>query len=92
MEQVVRYSAKIINNMHKTVHGVGRIEGGTPIMHSIVPDPEMVQICEKADGVYLLYMNSEGEVVADTWHASVGDAMKQAEFEFGILNDDWTIL
>jgi hypothetical protein len=33
-------------------------------------------------GTYLLYVDDSGEVVTDTWHASLEDALHQAAFEY----------
>ncbi len=39
-------------------------------------------------GFYLLHICATGEV-ADTWHETLEDAMHQAEFEFGVQEDEW---
>jgi len=41
-------------------------------------------------GVYLLRLCSDSQV-ADTWHESFDDAFHQAEFEFKISKDRWTV-
>lgn len=48
-----------------------------------------VQI-EGADGeFYLLYFDSAGNYITDTWHLALEGAKQQASFELGILDDDW---
>lgn len=37
-------------------------------------------------GTYLFYLDTAGQVVTDTWHLSVEDALDQASFEYeGLL-------
>ncbi|MBT5824128.1 hypothetical protein HOH67_03330 [Candidatus Peregrinibacteria bacterium] len=40
-------------------------------------------------GYYLFYMDSFGNEMTDTYHESSINAIKQAEFEFGIQQDEW---
>jgi hypothetical protein len=47
---------------------------------------------ESEAGFYLLYLDESGREVTDTWHQSLSDAMKQANFEFSVEPDDWTIV
>jgi len=48
-----------------------------------------VQI-EAADaGFYLLYFDSDGNGITDTWHQTIEEAKGQADFEFGIVDEDW---
>jgi hypothetical protein len=50
----------------------------------------IVQLPERPDaGYYLLYLDSEGMEMTDTWHESVAAAIEQAKFEFGLMPDDW---
>ena len=41
------------------------------------------------DEVYLLYLDEGGQELTDTLHATVEEAMTQAEFEFGVLPGEW---
>ena len=40
-------------------------------------------------GVYLFHCDTDWNVIADTWHASVPDAQSQAEFEFEGVSATW---
>jgi hypothetical protein len=58
-------------------------------VHRFHPDGVMgpaaaLAICqyEGEKGCYLFYCDTEWNVVTDTWHESLGEAMKQAEFEY----------
>ena len=33
------------------------------------------------EGIYLLYLDQSGQVVTNTWHSSLADALHQAAFE-----------
>jgi len=41
------------------------------------------------NGFYLFYLNSEGEVMTDTYHETLSGAISQAEWEFEISSRDW---
>ena len=43
-------------------------------------------------GYYLLYCDSDGKDMTDTWHEREEDALAQAEFEFRVTPSDWTII
>jgi hypothetical protein len=40
-------------------------------------------------GYYLMHLCDSG-LGTDTWHESLEDALNQAEWEFGVLPDEWT--
>jgi hypothetical protein len=46
--------------------------------------PAALAICqyEGEQSCYLFYCDAEWNVVTDTWHESVAQAMKQADFEY----------
>jgi hypothetical protein len=72
----------------KTAHLQGaRTDGELEV--GILPDPTTVEITEQEGAVFLLRLNRDGECIADTWHETIEAAKKQANFEFGIQNDDW---
>jgi hypothetical protein len=41
------------------------------------------------DGYYLLYCDESWNEITDTWHASLEDAKRQAEFEYRGINSRW---
>jgi hypothetical protein len=48
-------------------------------------------ICREpsGDGFYLFYCNEHWEPLTDTWHQSLEDAMRQAEFEYSGVAGTW---
>ena len=40
-------------------------------------------------GFYLLYRDSAGEPLTDTYHDSLDQAFSQAEFEFEVRPEEW---
>jgi hypothetical protein len=40
-------------------------------------------------GYYLLYLDVAGNEVTDTWHASLDDALSQAEHEYAGIGARW---
>ena len=69
-----------------TRHYYGSGSGWEP-----APPPRELAICRFPgdDGYYLLYLDDEGTALTDTHHATVEQAMHQAEFEFGVKRGDW---
>ena len=60
---------------------------------SIVPmaPAAAVRIVEDGDGAYLLLrFDKDGNGLTDTWHATVGDAQRQASAEYEISPADWS--
>jgi hypothetical protein len=45
----------------------------------------VAQYDEDSGGAYLFYCDESWNVVTDTWHEDVLSAVKQANFEFGLL-------
>lgn len=39
-------------------------------------------------GFYLMHICADGKA-SDTWHENLGDALHQAEWEFGVAADEW---
>jgi hypothetical protein len=55
------------------------------------PDLAKLQIDEGSDGSAVLYhLDADHEWVADSWHASVQEALASAEHDFGVRSEDWT--
>ena len=66
----------------KTTHIVGGEE---------IQQPISLQIATygNAPGFYLFYLNGNNEIITDTWHETVEDAIEQAEWEFEIDRAKW---
>lgn len=48
---------------------------------------------EPCDNAYYLFrLDAEGHIVADTWHQSIQEAKKQAQFEYEIQEGDWSVV
>jgi len=87
----MKYIARISSNSSKCSHGIATIKEDTPVLLSSIGGPDSLQIVEEGGSFYLLYINKMGDTEADTWHASLEDAMGQAEFEFGVTKVDWKV-
>jgi hypothetical protein len=59
-----------------------------------MPKPASLQIAQYDNdaGFYLFYLNEKNEVMTDTWHETIEEAMDQAEWEFQIVSDEWTTI
>ncbi len=79
----------------RTRHYYGSIsEDGRVVKDREVPVPAELQIVYYPgyQGYYLLYLDEQGNELTDTWHATLEDAMAQADFEFEVKSDDWELL
>lgn len=56
-----------------------------------LPSPAALEIVKYPDdpGYYLLYLDTGGSEMTDTYHDSIGEAMAQAEWEFGVTTAEW---
>lgn len=71
-------------------HYYGTILDDRVVPASPVPIPHYVEIADDGGGSFLLlYFDEEGNELTDTWHETVDDAKRQAEFEFCIGDNDW---
>ena len=59
--------------------------------NKILPQPFALNIVkyDGDSGFYLFYLDESGKEQTDTYHESIEDAFKQAEFEFGVKKEDW---
>jgi hypothetical protein len=57
----------------------------------LLPPPQQLEIVQLPpdSGFYLLYLDGNGAEMTDTWHESLEQAMDQANFEFGLLPNEW---
>ncbi len=45
---------------------------------------------DEDSGFYLIHNDEDGQEMTDTYHTTQAEAMAQAQFEFGIQEEDWT--
>lgn len=59
-----------------------------------IPQPASLLIISYPDhpGYYLLYLDSDGNELTDTYHDTCEQALLQAEWEFGIEAEEWDIV
>ena len=67
---------------------IGDIESNALNVRAL-PDPAYIEIVEQDGEFFLLRFDNDGRCIADTWHESMGDAKTQANFEYGVVDDDW---
>jgi len=83
--------ATVTKQLGTTRHSVGRIEEGQIVAEREINDRIWaIEIVPQDSGYYLFRLDINGECVADTWHATEEHAKRQAEFEFGTIESDWT--
>lgn len=76
----------ILTNKHSDTGRTVHYKGGT-----ILPRPFELRIVKYpgADGYYLIRLDNAGKELTDTYHSSVSDAKRQAEFELRVALGDW---
>jgi hypothetical protein len=57
----------------------------------LLPAPSELRIVKYADdpGFYLFYCDNTGKELTDTYHDTLEGAMAQAEWEFGVKENEW---
>ena len=83
---------------------VGERKNGPSVMHYLgfppkvtegedrrtaLPFARLLLIEQRANDIFLFRFTEEGDYAGDTWHQSVEEAKKQAEFEYNVSVDDW---
>lgn len=86
----MRLRAAVKQSTGKTKQAVAEFVQGKPVPVKSLPVPAWVEISEEDGSFYLLHFDAEGTCFADTWHPTLEDAKRQAEFEFGISAAEWT--
>ncbi len=86
----MRIKAYIFRSTEVTKHYKSSIENGKIEANEEVSSPKWIEISEEEDGVYLYHFSSGNNCIADTWHESIEDAKKQAMFEFGVAEEQWS--
>lgn len=76
----------VLGPQHRVTGKTRHYYGTAPL-----PPPSELRIAPFAGdpGFYLLYLDSSGNELTDTYHGSVEEAMAQADFEFEVNPSDW---
>jgi len=82
--RVLRYAA--VGPQGRPTSGTRHYAGGT-----LQPPFSALSIvqCDGDAGYDLLYLDAEGNEITDTWHQTIEDAMRQAEFEYAGISAEW---
>ncbi len=72
-----------------TVHRKATVREGRVDEVERFPPAATVEIEHSSSGWLLLRYDDHGDCVGDTWHSTVEEAKRQAQFEFDIQIDDW---
>ena len=85
----MRLRAPVRTVTGKTRHYLGAIVDGRPVAGTEFPSPESLEITDEYGDFLLFRLNADGVCIADTWHATVEEAMRQATFEYETAREDW---
>jgi hypothetical protein len=86
----MRLTAVVVRPTGEAQHTAGELAKGERVPAESLQATAWLEISEEDDGFFLLHFNVGGECFADTWHQTLDDAKRQAEFEFGIAAGEWT--
>ena len=75
--------------LHRPTRKTRHYQGGKELS-----DPTELRIIKYLDapGYYLLYLDSQGVELTDTYHETLESALAQAEWEFQVTPKEWEIL
>lgn len=85
----MRLQAQISKSTGNTQHSLGTIIDGEVTPLKQFSRPSYLEISDEDGGFYLLYFDHKGQCITDTWHQTLKDAKRQAEFEFEIEPEGW---
>jgi len=88
-ENPMTLKARVTTVSGNTTHRAAHIEADTVVADGVFPPPSWVQIVQTDEGFFLLYLDAAGVALTDTWHQTLEEAKRQAEFEFEIQAPDW---
>ncbi len=83
----MRLTASVRRATGSTIHTLGT---GTPGDITLLQSATRLEIVDSTEGVMLLRYSSEGAFVGDTWHITIEEAKRQAQFEFDVDPSEWT--
>jgi hypothetical protein len=86
---MIKLQAKVKRDTGYTRHYLAKIENGSVAKGEEFPSPSSVEIEETEDGFFLLYLDSKGACLTDTWYQALKDAKAHAKLQFGIGEEDW---
>lgn len=80
-----------LQGVPKVMHSAGETPGSIDSHDSPdqLPWPRFLFIIDSTNGVFLLRLARDRRYAGDTWHQSIANAKRQAEFEFGDNIGEW---
>ena len=87
----MKLRAKVTTVIGKSTNYLGTIVEGVPVPIEQLPDPTWLEISQEGHDFFLLYLNADGECIADTWHQTLESAQKEGMLAFGIKPNEWTV-
>ena len=86
----MRFRAAVRSATGNSKNFYGTIIGNELVPVAPIPVPTQIEIRGEPGGFFLEHFAGDGAFLTDSWHATLEDAMRQAEFEFGTSPDEWT--
>jgi hypothetical protein len=92
LERKMQLRAKVRYLTGQTKHYVAAVQDGEPVPVAELGPPSFVEICPEDAGFLLFRLDAFGARLADTWHSTIADAKRQAQFEFNIEDEEWQVV
>ena len=87
----MKLRAQVKRVLKSGIHYIGTIgEGGpVPVQEMPIPDSVIIEINDN-NGIFMMFRYTKsGEFCGDTWHENLELAFQEAEYEYGLLKEDF---
>jgi hypothetical protein len=89
----MKYIARVKQVLVSGIHKWARHDSAGQLQYADMPNPDYVVI-ETGDGdnasCMMYRFKDDGTCCGDTWHEDVAAAKHSAEYEYGLVDSEWT--
>lgn len=91
----MKYTARVTKILKTSIHVIGAIvdDEVREVAEMALPDYIEIELEGEPDYPCMMYRYTDsGEFCGDTWHENLADALRQAEYEYGLSKSDFHLL
>ena len=91
----MKYLARVRQVVHAGIHAIGTIRAGRVEPVVTLPPPTRVEIelqGSPEDPCMMFRYNDAGDFCGDTWHENLQQAFAQAAFEYGLAQEEFSLV
>jgi hypothetical protein len=92
---MTKYLARVTRVLHPGIHKIGTVQDGEVRPIASLPPPDRIEIemdGGRHDPCMIFRYPETGEVCGDTWHKNLAAAFAQANFEYGLTEQDFALV